>query len=308
MGHHHHGSGHSHDHAHHHAPESFNLAFGLAVGLNLAFTIIEAIYAVMANSMSLLADAGHNLGDVLGLLFAWGASFLLTKAATKKFSYGYKRTSILAALLNSLILVGTSAIIAYESVNKLIHPQHVSEWIVIIVALIGIFINGGTALLFMRGHKDDLNIKGAFLHLAYDAIISFGVVVAGLIILYTGWMWLDPVVGLLIVAMILWGTWGLLRDSTSLLLDGVPHTINRTKVLAFLEAIEGVKAVHDLHIWGLSTKDAALTCHLVMPERRFTGKDYHDLHHDLAHKFNISHSTIQVESGNSDIDCGQSCD
>jgi cobalt-zinc-cadmium efflux system protein len=299
---------HSNDHAHHHTPESFNLAFGISVGLNLAFTFIEAVYAVMANSMSLLADAGHNLGDVLGLLFAWGASYLVTKAATEKFSYGYKRSSILAALFNSLLLVGTSAIIAYESINKLMYPAYVNEWIVIIVALIGIAINGGTALLFMRGRKDDLNIKGAFLHLAYDALISLAVVIVGIIILYTGWMWLDPIVGLAIVTAILWGTWGLLRDSTDLILDAVPRKINRTKVVEFLENIEGVKTVHDLHIWGLGTKDVALTCHLVIPDRTFSGKDYQDLHRDLAHKFDIRHSTIQVESGNTDLDCGHSCD
>jgi len=305
MGHHH---DHGHSHSHDHAPDTFNLAFGVSVGLNLAFTLIEAIYAISANSMSLLADAGHNLGDVLGLLFAWGASWLVTKGVTKKFSYGYKRTTILAAILNSLILVGTSAIIAYESIHKLIHPAHVHELTVIIVALIGIFINGGTALLFMRGRKDDLNIKGAFLHLAYDALISFGVVVTGIIILYTGWMWLDPVVGLGIVVLILLGTWGLLRDSTNLLLDAVPHNIDRKKVLTFLENLDGVTAVHDLHIWGLSTKEAALTCHLVMPKRCFTDKNYRELHHDLAHNFNINHSTIQIEKGDCDIDCGQVCE
>ncbi len=315
MGHHHdhhhdheHGHNHGHGHSHaHHAPATFNLAFGLAVGLNLAFTIIEAIYAIMANSMSLLADAGHNLGDVLGLLFAWGASWLVTKGVTKRFSYGYKRTTILAAIMNSLILVAASAIIAYESIYKLIHPVVVHEIIVMVVALIGIFINGGTALMFMRGRKDDLNIKAAFLHLAYDAVLSFGVVVTGAIILFTDWLWLDPIVGIAIVLMILWGTWGLLRDSINLILDAVPHNINIHEVEHYLENIEGVIAVHDLHIWGLSTKDAALTCHLVVPDRTFTEKDYQEINHELEHHFKINHTTIQIETGKSDIACGQVC-
>lgn len=302
------GHHHGHDHHHHHeAPETFNLAFGLAIGLNFAFTLIEAIYAIAANSMSLLADAGHNLGDVLGLLFAWGASYLVTKGVTKKFSYGYKRTTILAALANSLILVAASAIIAYESIYKLFHPVQVSEMIIIIVALIGIFINGGTALLFMRKRNDDLNIKGAFLHLAYDAVISLGVVITGVIILFTHYLWLDPIVGILIVVMILWGTWGLLRDSTHLMLDAVPQNIDIEEVQQYLETITGVTAVHDLHIWGLSTKDIALTCHLIIPEGSFTEKDFRKINHELEHRFKISHSTIQIEKGNGEINCGQVC-
>lgn len=305
--HHHDDHGHGHNHNHHQAPESFNLAFALAIGLNFAFTLIEAVYAIAANSMSLLADAGHNLGDVLGLLFAWGASYLVTKGVTRKFSYGYKRTTILAAIANSLILVAASAIIAYESIFKLIHPMPVHELTIIIVALIGIFINGGTALLFMRGRNDDLNIKGAFLHLAYDALLSLGVVITGSVILFTGWLWLDPTVGIFIVVMILLGTWGLLRDSTNLILDAVPHNIDLHAVEHYLENIEGVIAVHDLHIWGLSTKDAALTCHLVIPERHLTEKDFREINHELEHHFKITHSTIQIEKGGSEIDCGQSC-
>lgn len=302
--HHHHGHHHGH---HHHVPDTFNLAFALAVGLNFAFTLIEAIYAIAGHSMSLLADAGHNLGDVLGLLFTWGAAWLLTKAANKRFSYGYKRTTILAAILNSLLLVAASAIIAYESISRLLHPGYVNESIIIIVALIGIFINGGTALLFIRGSSDDLNIKSAFLHLAYDALISFGVVITGILILYTGWLWLDPLVGILIVIFILLGTWRLLRDSINLILDAVPHFIDQHAVENFLLKIDGVKAVHDMHIWGLSTKDVALTCHLIMPHRTFTDKDYHDLHEELLHKFKINHSTIQIETNENGNACGHSC-
>ena len=296
MGHNHtHDHGHGHHH-HHHAPTSFNLAFGLAVGLNLGFTLVEAIYAIMANSMSLLADAGHNLGDVLGLLFAWAASYLLTKPATLRYSYGYKRTSILAAILNALLLVVTCTIIGYESIHKLISPSIVNEKIVMLVAFIGIFINGGTALLFMRG-QDDLNIKGAFLHLASDALVSFGVVIAGFIILKTQAFWVDPIVGLLIVVIILYSTWGLLRHSVDLILDAVPHGINRKGVETYLKNIPGVSQIHDLHIWGLSTNESALTAHLIVPTGNFSDELYAKISHDLHHDFKIAHVTIQVESG-----------
>lgn len=298
---------HSHSHAHNHAPSTFNLAFALSVSLNLAFTLTEAIYAISANSMSLLADAGHNLGDVLGLVFAWIASWLLTKGSTERFSYGFKRTSILAAIVNSLILVATSAIIAYESVRKLIYPVHVHEMTVIIIALIGIIINGGTALLFMRGRKGDLNIRGAFLHLAYDALISLGVVITGIIILFSGFVTLDPIVGLGIVVVILAGTWGLLRDSVNLILDAVPHSVNVKKVENYLKGIDIVEKVHDLHIWGLSTNEIALTVHLVIPEKEFTDTDLIQINNDLKEKFNIQHVTIQIEKGTHDECCEQIC-
>ncbi len=294
----HHG-GHSHAH---HVPQSFNLAFGTAVGLNLSFVIIEIIYALIANSMGLLADAAHNFGDVLGLLLAWGANWLLTIPARKRYSYGYKRTTILAAVTNALVLVASSAIIAYESIHKLINLSQVNEHLVIGIALIGIFINGGTALLFMKGAHDDLNIKGAFIHLMYDALIAFGVVVAGVAILLTGFMWLDPVVGLFIVVTILWGTWGLLRDSIRLILDAIPHYIDHQGVDRFLHSLPGVKAVHDLHIWGLSTKEVALTAHLVMEEGQ-TDVDYKTINTTLKDKYKINHATVQVEMENSDFLC-----
>jgi len=295
--------GHDHSHHHHTPPESFNTAFALAVGLNLVFIIIEVIYALMANSMGLLADAVHNFGDVLGLILAWIASWLLTKPASKRYSYGYRRTSILAALMNAVLLVATSAIIAYESIQKLIYPEIVDEKIVIIVAFIGILINGGTAMLFFKGRSADLNIKGAFLHLAADALISIGVVVAGVIILYTGWTWFDPVVGLLIVATILLGTWGLFRDSVSLIMDAVPYGIDENDVRQYFCKLSGVTAVHDLHIWGLSTKENALTVHLVMPKETLDDGVYKKINSDLLHQFNIHHVTIQVEQGTSDHPC-----
>jgi cobalt-zinc-cadmium efflux system protein len=305
--HHHTHDTHDHSHAaghgHSHAPTSFNTAFAVSTLLNFAFVIIEAVYAVLANSMSLLADAGHNLADVLGLLMAWGASWLLKREASEKYSYGYKKTTILSALANALLLVATSAIIVYESINKLIHPVAINEWTVIIVAFIGILINGSTALMFMRGSEHDLNIKGAYLHLAYDALISVGVVIAGAIVLWTKWLWVDPIVGIVIVVVIVAGTWGLLRHSVDLILGAVPHGINLTGVRNYLEKIDGVTAVHDLHIWGLSTQETALTVHLVMPERVLSDADYVEINHILHHDFKIQHATIQVEKGEADSQC-----
>jgi cobalt-zinc-cadmium efflux system protein len=298
-------SHHDHSHGHSHAPTNFNKAFAIAITLNLIFTLVEAGYAIVANSMGLLADAGHNLGDVCGLILAWGASWLLTKPSTERYSYGYKRTTIIASIVNALLLVATSAVIAYESVNKLLHPTLVNEKIVIIVALIGIVINGGSALLFIRGQKEDLNIKGAYLHLAADALIAIGVVVAGIIIYFTQWYWIDPIVGLIIVITILVGTWGLLSHSLSLLLDAVPPDINQPSVAAYLANISGVTTVHDLHIWGLSTREVALTAHLVMPERTLTDEDYAHINDELKCKFNIGHVTLQVEKGDKTVLCNQ---
>ena len=301
---------HSHDHGHSHAPESYNMAFAISTSLNLVFVIVEAIYALSANSMSLLADAGHNLGDVAGLLLAWLASWLLTRKSGERYSYGYKKTTVIAALVNAVLLIATSVLIARESIEKLLYPSSVHEMTVIIVAMMGIFINGGTALLFMRGRHDDLNIRGAFLHLAADTLISLGVVVAGLILLYTGWLWLDPVVGLIIVVSILYGSWGLFRDSVNLIIDAVPHNVNLSGVREFLYKIPGVTAVHDLHIWGLSTRENALTVHLVMPESPLTDEQSHDINHTLAHDFNVHHVTMQVERGDHAKPCSQhsSCD
>jgi len=208
-----------HKHSHSHTSQTFNTAFAIAVILNLGFVIVEGIYAYSAQSMSLFGDAGHNLGDVVGLSLAWLANVLLTRNASERYSYGFKRTTILAALINALLLVATSALIAFESINKLFAPVDVHETTIIVVAMVGIAINGGTALLFMRGRHGDLNIKGAYLHLAYDALISLGVVVTGILIYTTQWNWLDPAVGLVIVVTILIGTWELLRDSVNLILD-----------------------------------------------------------------------------------------
>ncbi len=313
MAHHHHNhehdhhshDAHDHSHGHAHAPTNFNFTFAVATILNLAFCLTETVYGVFAHSMGLLADAAHNFGDVLGLLMAWGANILLSRAATETYSYGYKKTTILSALANALILVFVSAIIIYESINKLMHPVAVKEIYIIIVALIGIGINGGTALLFIKGSEDDINIKGAFLHLAYDALISFGVVIAGIIILFTHWSWLDPVVGVIIVVVILGGTMGLLRDSVNLILGAVPRGIDQKAVRDYLSGLAGVKEIHDLHIWGLSTKENALTAHIIMPEKTFTDQEYQEINHELLHRFKINHVTLQIEKGESENPCSQ---
>lgn len=303
--------GHSHahhdDHGHHHhvdfSGQNFNKAFAIAAIANLLFTLIEAGYAVLAHSTSLLADAGHNLGDVMGLLFAWGASYLLTKPSTDRYSYGFKRTSILAAIANALLLVATCSIIVYEAILHFIHTPEVNTTTVMIVALIGIFVNGGTAMLFMKG-QEDLNIRGAFLHLAGDALISLGVVIAAIVIHFTGWFTIDPIAGLAIVALILVSTWGLLRQSVDMILDAVPYHIDRKKVEAFLTGLTGVTVVHDLHIWNLSTNETAMTAHLIMPNGgRLSDQEYAHINHELRERFKISHVTLQVESGDTPIDC-----
>ena len=295
--------GHSH-HNHHQGPvKSFNTAFAIAVILTLAYTFAEAGYGFYAHSMSLLADAAHNLGDGLGLILAWIANWLLSFPARKRYSYGFKRTTIIAALINAFILVATSALIAYESIYKLLNLSSVNENIVIVVGIIGIFVNGGTSLLFMRGAQDDINIKGAFLHLMADALILVGVVVSAFVIKYTNWLWVDPVVGLIIVAIVLWGTWSLLRDSVRLILDAVPHYVDHQGVRAYLSQYPGVTAVHDLHIWGLSTREVALTAHLVMPKESLTDADYKIINYELHEKFKVNHATIQVEKGSIDDPC-----
>ncbi|HTM62915.1 MAG TPA: cation diffusion facilitator family transporter [Gammaproteobacteria bacterium] len=302
----HHGHSHSHSHGHHDDHQSLNTAFMIAVSITLFYTGAEVAYGLIAHSMSLLADAAHNLGDVLGLVLSWIANWLLSFPARKRYSYGFKRTTIIASLANAFILVATSALIAYESIYKLIHLQEVNENIVIVVGLIGIAVNFGCSMLFMRGAKSDLNIRSAFWHLLADALILFGVVVSALIITYTGWHWIDPVVGLIIVAIVLWGTWGLLRDSLHLILDGIPHYIDHTGVKEYLHRIPGVKTVHDFHIWGLSTREVALTAHLVMPEKPLSDADHKRINHDLHEQFNVSHITLQVESGSKDQPCARS--
>lgn len=302
----HHGHSHGHDHHHDQQPRSLNAAFAIAVSITLLYTSAEIAYGLIAHSMSLLADAAHNLGDVLGLVLSWLANWLLSFPARKRYSYGFKRTTIIAALANAFILVATSALIAYQSIYKLIHMEVVNEQIVMIVALIGIAVNFGCSMLFMSGAKSDLNIRSAFWHLLADALILVGVVISAMIIAYTGWQWVDPVVGLAIVLIVLWGTWGLLRDSLHLILDGIPHYIDHLGVKAYLQSIPGVTAVHDFHIWGLSTREVALTAHLIMPQNPLTDADHKQINHDLHEKFNVNHITLQVEAGSEEAPCARS--
>lgn len=295
--------------SHHHHQSAFaiglNFSFALTVLLNSGFVLAEVMYAFIAHSMSLLSDAVHNFGDVLGLLMSWGASFLATKPSKQRYSYGYKKLTILAALANALLLVFTSALIVYESINKLSNPVPINEIIVMVVAFIGMLINGGTALLFMRQQQSDLNIKSAFLHLAYDALIALGVVLAGAIVYFTAWQWVDPVVGLIIVGIIAFGSWNLLRRSVELILGAVPYGIDQKAIATYLKKLPGVEAIHDLHIWGLSTQETALTAHLVMPCDRLSDQAYQQINETLADQFQIQHVTLQVEQGQRKFPCSQ---
>ena len=296
---HHHGQGHSHGHdhghAHSHGPVSHGRAFAIGVVLNSMFVVVEAGFGFVSGSMALVADAGHNLSDVLSLLIAWGASTLVAAPPSARFTWGFKSSSILAALSNAAMLLLALGAITVETVRRLFDPQPVQSGIVIAVALIGIAINTATALMFMRGRHGDLNVRGAFLHMAGDAAVSAGVVIAGLLIGWTGALWIDPVAGLLIVAVIFWGTWGLLKDSVKLSMLGVPAGIDEVAVRQFLEGQPGVTAVHDLHIWPMSTTETALTAHLVMPDGCPGDGFLHELAHELEHDFRIGHATVQVE-------------
>jgi cobalt-zinc-cadmium efflux system protein len=297
-----HGHDHDHDHGashgghgHVHAPADFGRAFAIGVALNTGFVLIEAGYGFAANSTALLADAGHNLSDVLGLLVAWAAATASKRLPTQRFTYGLKSSSILAALFNALFLLVAVGAIGLEAIRRFAEPAPVQAGVVMVVAAIGIAVNGGTALLFMRGGKSDINIRGAFLHMAADAAVSLGVVIAGLVILYTGWQWLDPVVSLAIAALIFWGTWGLLRDSVAMSLDAAPPNVPMPEVLAFLQACDGVADVHDLHVWPMSTTETALTAHLVMPQGHPGDAFLRETCEALRRKFGIGHSTLQVE-------------
>ena len=297
-----HGHNHAHGGGHSHAPADFGRAFAIGVVLNTAFVIVEATYGFLSGSMALIADAGHNLSDVLALLLAWGASIAAKRAPTQRFTYGYKSSTILAALANAGLLLVAIGAILFETLHRISEPAPVEGMTVVIVASIGIMINGGTAMLFMRGQKDDLNIRGAYLHMAADALVSVGVVVAGLAIIFTGSNWIDPLTSLVIVAVIAWGTWGLLKDSVKLGLLGVPEGISELHVREFLSDLPGVEAVHDLHIWPMSTTETALTAHLVIPGGHPGDAFLHDISEELAHHHRINHATIQIEQTR---DCAQ---
>jgi len=281
-------------HDHGHATASYNAAFGIGIALNIAFVAVEAFYGWKVGSLALLADAGHNLSDVIGLVLAWGGALAGKLRPDARHTYGWKRASILAAFVNALLLLVAMGSLAWEAVHRLQSPQPVEGVTIMVVAGIGIVVNTATALLFMRGRESDLNIRGAFLHMAADALVSAGVVVAGGLALAFGWFWLDPATSLIIAAVIVWGTWSLFRQSLHLLFDGVPEGVDLHTVQALLEGLPGVAQVHDLHVWAMGTSETALTAHLVMPAG---GGDDAFLRHateELHAHFEIRHVTLQV--------------
>jgi len=291
------GAGHDHSLDHRHVARDFGQAFAIGVLLNSAFVLVEAAFGLISGSMALVADAGHNLSDVLSLLIAWGAAYMSERPANARFTYGYKSSSILAALANAGLLLVALGAILLETFDRLFNPSAVEGMTMVVVAGVGIAINSATALMFMRGRKHDINIRGAFLHMAADALVSVGVVIAGAAILLTGDWWIDPVTSLIIVAIIGFGTWGLLRDSVKLALLAVPDSIDESAVRAYLSELPGVAAVHDLHIWPMSTTETALTAHLVMPGGQPGDAFLHEIAHELEHRFHIGHATVQVETG-----------
>ena len=286
----------AHDHNYHHdpPPADFSRAFAIGTALNLTFVLVEGGYGFMANSLALLADAGHNLSDVMALLLAWGSMIMARRGATARHTYGFKKGTILVSLGSALFLYAAIGVILWEAVGRLRAPAEVNGMAITVVAAIGVVINTATAFLFMKGRKNDLNIKGAFLHMAADAAVSAGVVIAGLIIAFTGWNWLDPLISIAIALVVLIAGWGLLKDSLHLTMAGVPEHIEAEEVLAYLTGLSGVQCVHDLHIWAASTTENVLTAHLVMPQ----GGDDTFLHETAAHlrdEFAIHHTTIQIE-------------
>jgi cobalt-zinc-cadmium efflux system protein len=286
---------HQHDRGHHHSPHGHDRAFAIGTALNLGFVVAEIGFGLLANSMALLADAAHNFGDVLGLLLGWGAAWLARRPPTRRRTYGWGRSSILAALLNATILLIGVGAIGVEAVHRLLAPEPVREGTVILVAAAGILINGATALLFLQGRGHDINVRAQFVHMAADAGVSAGVVLAGLLILLTGWGWLDPAASLAIGVVIVATTWGLLRESIDLAMDAVPGGVAQEAVQDYLASVPGVLEVHDLHIWGLSTTQTALTAHLVCADPS-AERTLHDVTTELRDRFGIGHATLQIEN------------
>ncbi|QJX49209.1 cation transporter [Hymenobacter taeanensis] len=287
-----------HDHAHHHGPPAdgnFSQAFKWGIVMNLVFVAGEVAGGLWANSAALLSDAGHNLSDVLSLALAWAASLLATRRATERYTYGYKGATIQAALLNAALLYLALGFILWETIDHLRHPVPVNGSLVMLLAGLGILVNGFTAWLFRRGQKGDVNVRGAYLHMLTDMLVSVGVVVGGALVYFTGWLWLDPAISFIILAVVGISSWGLLRETVQLSLQAAPESIDVAEVRQFLLSRPGVTQVHDLHIWPLSTSDTALTAHLVRPGGENGNLFLRDLQHDLRHEFNISHSTVQLE-------------
>ena len=296
-----HGHGHGHGHSHHHPTPTGDWRYGFAIVLNLAFVAAEAVFGVLSKSTALLADAGHNLSDVLGLALAGGAAWLAKQAASERQTYGYGKATILAALANAVVLVFACGAIAMEAVGRFLNPEPVASFTVMAVAGIGFAINLATALLFLKGRKEDLNVRGAYLHMMADAAVSLGVVVVGVVIWLTGWFWADPLASLAIVVVILLGTWGLLRESFDMAIDAAPGHVNVADVRAYLAALPGVSAVHDMHVWNLSTTETALTVHLVR-DQPGDAAFLNGIQAEAKKRFGISHATVQVETAALD-DC-----
>jgi cobalt-zinc-cadmium efflux system protein len=294
---------HQHDHHHHHAPQNFNFAFMVGISLNFIFVVIEATYGYLSNSLALTADAGHNLSDVAGLLVAWGAIWLTSKKPTSRYTFGLRKSSILSALFNALLLMIAIGIIIWEALHRLWNPSLVDHKTMIIVASIGIFINSITALLFFKGKDEDINISGAYLHMAADALISLGVVISGVIISYTSWYWLDPLVSIIISFVIIYGTWDLLKNSMHLSMDAVPQNIDPSAVRKYLESIDDVIDVHDLHIWAMSSTETALSAHLTIKKNSLENNQMLEITNHLKNKFKILHSTIQTELYDENFQC-----
>ncbi len=295
---------HSHDHHHHHhAPKNYNNAFIIGIALNFIFVIVEAVYGFFSHSLALMADAGHNLSDVAGLLLAWGAFWLVRKKPNTQFTFGLRKSTIFSALLNSIILLMAVGIIIWEAIHRLFSPNIIESKTVMIVAGIGILVNAMTALLFFKDKDDDMNIKGAYLHMAADALISLGVVISALIISYTSWYWLDPIISIVISLIIIYGTWDLLVGSLKLSMDAVPEGINPLEVKKYLESLEYVTDVHDLHIWGLSTTETALSVHLTVKNNIIDNKNLVQINEHLKKHFKIHHPTIQIEIFDENFEC-----
>ena len=290
-----HAHDHSHPHGHSHAPADFGGAFAVATLLNFALVTVQVIYGLSAHSIALLADAGHNFGDALALLLAWGAHVLARRLPTERFTYGFRSASILSALVNAVMMLITTGAIAWEAIRRFVDPGAVSGLTVMVVATLGIVVNGVSAWFLMAGRKGDLNVRGAFLHLMADTAVSVGVVLAGAAIYLFGWNWIDPAVSLAVSAVIVWSSWGLLRESLQLTMNAVPASIEPSDVCGYLETLPGVASIHDLHIWAMSTTENALTCHLVMPQGHPGDAFIARASHELAHRFRIKHPTFQIE-------------
>jgi cobalt-zinc-cadmium efflux system protein len=293
-------------HPHHHAPPDYSRAFAAGVALNLAFVVIEVVFGVLSESLALLTDASHNFSDVIGLLLAWGAAALARRRPSAHRTYGYSRATILASLFSGLLLMGAVGAIGWEAVNRLMAPAEPAGVTMMVVAAVGVVINSATAMFFFSGKDTDLNIRGAFLHMTADAAVSLGVVVSGLLIWRFGLVWMDPVISLVIAAVILWSTWGLLRDSLNLAVDAVPRGVDPQAVREYLSSLPGVKELHDLHIWPMSTTDTALTAHLVMDPVPSDDRFLYGVSQELSSRFGIHHPTMQIERPDSSVTCHQS--